>query len=222
MSWEKSLSSSISNPFGRVKSQRNWEGLAGGIEWILHNLRAVFVRHYVDNLFDFVPPISTGPDWKTASLRSKSIFALMKALGAPFHEVQIGTCFHALGWRFDTARMLIIVTNDKGTIARALLRRWASMASCSLREVERLIGFLSWLSLAFFELLPALGRVLDLKRAGYKSMKASGRNRNKVRLCLSLQAQSDVKLCQRLLLGVGWHSQPMGLGSYTCDLQHLR
>jgi hypothetical protein len=160
---EKSFFVDFANPFGRVKSQRNWEGLAGGIEWILHNLRAVFVRHYVDNLFDFVPPISTGPDWRTASLRSKCIFALMKALGVPFHELQIGTCFHALGWRFDTERMLIIVTTDKRTIARTLLRKWASMVSCSLREVERLIGFLYWLSLAFFELLPSLGRILELK-----------------------------------------------------------
>jgi hypothetical protein len=31
-------------------------------------------------------------------------------------------------------------------------------------------------------------------------MKASGRHRNKVKLCLSIQAQSDFKLCQRLLL----------------------
>jgi hypothetical protein len=160
----------------------------------------VFVRHYVDNVFDFVPPTSAGPDWDTAKQRAKWIFALMGALGVPFHEVQIGTSFHALGWIFDTTLMTIIVSEDKRTIARQLLRKWASMCSCSLRELERLIGFLYWLSLAFFELLPSLGRFLELKRAGHAKMGASGRSRNKVKLSLSLQAQSDMKLCQRLLL----------------------
>lgn len=74
------------------------------------------------------------------------------------------------------------------------------MRSCSLRELERLIGFLYWLSLAFFELLPSLGRFLELKRAGHAKMGASGRSRNKVKLSLSVQAQSDMMLCQRLLL----------------------
>jgi hypothetical protein len=54
------------NPFGRVESQRNWEAVAGAIEWIMHELGAVFVRHYVDNFHDFVRPGPLGPDWDIA------------------------------------------------------------------------------------------------------------------------------------------------------------
>ena len=59
------------NPFGRIESQRNWEAVAGSIEWILHELGAVFARHFVDNFHDFVAPVAGVPDWETAKKRAK-------------------------------------------------------------------------------------------------------------------------------------------------------
>ena len=125
----------------------------------------------------------------------------MHALGVPFHEVQIGTSFHALGWRFDTMTMQIIVSRDKRTVARRLLRLWVLKETCSLRDLERLIGFLYWLTLAFFELLPLLGRFLQLKSEGLRRL-ASGARKSRARMKLSLSVclRSDILLCQKLLL----------------------
>ena len=190
------------NPFGRIDAQRNWEAFAGAIEWIMHDLKAVFVRHYVDNFFDFVRPRLDGrPDWYFAEQRAKWIFGLMKVMGVPFHEVQIGTSFQALGWMWDTVLMIVVVKEEKRSIARRLLSDWVQKESCTLREVERLIGFLYWLCMAFIELLPFLGRLLEVKRRGYVKLgEGQSRNRSSISLRLSVRTQSDIRLCRRLLL----------------------
>jgi hypothetical protein len=188
------------NPFGRIESQRNWEALAGAIEWIMHDLGAVFVRHYVDNFFDFIRPGIEGPDWGMAQEQATWIFALMKALGTPFHEVQIGTSFTTLGWFFDTLRMIIAVTEEKRTLARRLLGEWTMKTKFSLRELERFVGFLHWLSLAFYELTPFLGRLLAIKRLACKKLAGSTRkSRDDICMNLSKHNQSDIILCHKLL-----------------------
>jgi hypothetical protein len=188
------------NPFGRIESQRNWEALAGAIEWIMHDLGAVFVRHYVDNFFDFVRPGADGPDWAMAKERATWIFALMKALGTPFHEVQIGTSFTTLGWAFNTILMIISVTEEKRTLARRLINEWTVKVRCSLRDIERFIGFLHWLSLAFYELTPFLGRLLQLKRAACKKLRLSpGKSRDAIFINISKHSMSDMMLCRKIL-----------------------
>ena len=188
------------NPFGRIESQRNWEAVAGSIEWILHELGAVFCRHFVDNFHDFVRPEAGIPDWETAKKRAKWIFALMRALGVPFHEVQIGSSFHTLGWSFDTILMTITVAEKKRDVARRLLRRWTGMAKYHLRELERLTGFLYWISLAFYELSPFLGRLLEIKRGLHAKMRRSGKTREQVFHNFSKGTMSYLKLCRLLLV----------------------
>ena len=130
----------------------------------------------------------------------KWIFALMRALGVPFHEVQIGSSFQTLGWSFDTVAMTITVSERKRDVARALLRKWTKMAQCHLRELERLTGFLYWISLAFYELSPFLGRLLVIKRALHAKMRKSGKDGEKVFHNFSKGTKSFLKLCQFLLI----------------------
>ena len=44
-----------------------------------------------------------------------------KAVGIPLHEVQIGQCFKALGWVWDSSAMTMSVTEDKLLVMRAKL-----------------------------------------------------------------------------------------------------
>ena len=187
------------NPFGRIESQRNWEALAGAIEWIMHELGAVSTRHYVDNFLDWVAPGIDGPDWETARLRARWIFALMHAMGVPFHEVQIGTSVETLGWCFDTLKMTISISEKKRTLALRLIGEWTVKCRCSLREVERFLGFLQWLSLAFYELSPFLGRLLELKRTACRKMNKKMNSRDKVFVNLSAHNMSDMMLCRKLM-----------------------
>jgi ribonuclease HI len=189
------------NPFGRIESQRNWEAVAGAIEWIMQDMGAHFCRHYVDNFFAFCEPGPTGPDWETAKTKAKWIFAMMKALGVPFHEVQVGTSFSTLGWCFDTLAMTISVKEEKRTIAIRLLREWVGKELCSLRELERLVGFLRWLSLAFYELSPILGQLLRIKREkGNKLGGHTRKSRDTVNIAISRRTNSFLQLSLTILL----------------------
>jgi hypothetical protein len=167
---------------------------------MLHDLGAVFVRHYVDNFHDFVRPGPIGPDWETARDRAQWLFALMEALGVPFHEVQIGTHFKTLGWYFDTVRMLITVCEKKRNVARRLLRGWISNEKCHLKELERVTGLLYWLSLAFYELSPFLRCLLVVKRSLEKKRKSTGKNPFKLFAYFSKATKSNLKLCLSLLM----------------------
>jgi hypothetical protein len=99
---EKAFFVDLRNPFGQIEAENNFQVMGGLLEWIFHNLGAVFCRRYVDNFYDGVPPHNGAPDHETASRRASWWKYVLRALDVPYHEFQFGTQFPALGWLWDT------------------------------------------------------------------------------------------------------------------------
>jgi hypothetical protein len=105
---------------------------------------------YVDNFYLLAHPKSPGTDVPALFGLAEAFF---KKLNIPLHERMSGTEFKALGWIWDTSSPSeapsMICAEDKYTYLCRQLSIWAAATKLKIKEVESIIGFLTWISAGF-------------------------------------------------------------------------
>lgn len=145
MQWDGQFWFHTSLPFGLRSSCHLWERYATAAQWIATNV--VFIKwilHYVD---DFLLAE------RTRALCSSNLILfqrLLQHLGLPeATEKTVEPCTRILylGVLIDSVQMTVRLDQERVTRIRALLSEWVARSVCSLRQLQSLVGILSWASL---------------------------------------------------------------------------
>ena len=132
------------NPFGWTPSEWKWQCILAVLVWALRHKGLPWLIAYVDNFFLIRPKA----DLKF-SQECNLLDSTLRAFGLDLHEQQFGHFMKALGWLWDSTKMLMICPEDKFTVLCSLLGSWASQALLSLADLEKACGFMYWLSAGF-------------------------------------------------------------------------
>ena len=139
----------LATPFGWTPAEWGWQCVLAIILWALRGkgLRRVFA--YVDNFFLFAHP-GGGDDAAALFERAE---ATLRGLSVPLHERMTGTHFKGLGWFWDTSPTdgppLMVCAQDKFDHLCERLSVWGAATVLPFKEVERIIGFMAWISAGF-------------------------------------------------------------------------
>ena len=133
-------------PFGWAPSEWGWQMVLAIIMWKLRKEGFPDTLAYVDNFFDFSSPAGGQEAFVRRTRRLRSILA---EAGIPLHEEQVGTRFRGLGWLWDTESMMMVCPEDKFAYVCTCVVGWAAAVSLSLKDLEKAVGILHWLSSGF-------------------------------------------------------------------------
>ena len=129
-------------PFGLRSACHLWERYANAFEWIVKSEFGVQdTTHYVDDTF-LASASEAGCSDSIARTKAAGV-----ELGVPDAADKTEgptTSLTYLGIRIDSVAMSISLDNQRITDISQLLREWAGRTSCSLRQLQSLIGILSW------------------------------------------------------------------------------
>jgi hypothetical protein len=129
-------------PFGLRSACHLWERYATAMEWIIRTRFDVpHITHYVDDTF-----LANRTEHLCARDLARTK-AGMAALGAPDAADKTegpSTALTYLGIRIDSAAMSISLDASKLAAILTLLDQWYTRSTCSLRELQSLIGTLQW------------------------------------------------------------------------------
>jgi len=132
-------------PFGLRSSCHLWERYATAAQWIAnHHGPIEFILHYVD---DFLIACKTRRECEQQLQR---FLDLLCQLGLPIADNKTaGPSTHItfLGILIDTAAMTVSLDADRLEIIRSTLNTWVGRQTCSLRQLQSLLGILSWASM---------------------------------------------------------------------------
>ncbi len=142
MHWQDAYYFHRTLPFGLRSACHLWERYATAMEWIIRTqFHVQQVTHYVDDTF----LANRTMDLCTRDLaRCK---AGMAALGAPDAAEKTegpATALTYLGIRIDSVAMSISLDASKLASIIELLNQWCARSTCSLRQLQSLIGTLQW------------------------------------------------------------------------------
>jgi len=154
-------------PFGLKSSPALWEQFAEFAEWIATtNLRIRFVCHYVD---DFL--IGGAPDSDECQRSVDAIVQLFGRLGIPINTDKFAaegaptTVIKFLGIMINTATQRAYIDEERVQAIRTALDDWLSRKTCTLTELQSLIGTLAFAS----KVVPAgrsfIRRMIDLTKS---------------------------------------------------------
>jgi hypothetical protein len=129
-------------PFGLRSACHLWERYATAMEWVIRTQFGVQqITHYVDDTF------LANRTWELCARDLASTKAGMDALGAPDADdktVGPATALTYLGIRIDSVAMSISLDASKLASILELLNQWCARCTCSLRQLQSLIGTLQW------------------------------------------------------------------------------
>lgn len=129
-------------PFGLKSSCHLWERYATAAEWIIKNHFDVHnIMHYVDDTF-LAELIEATCAYSLS--QAKKAFNI---LGQPIaDEKTVGptTKITFLGIQIDSIEMCTSLDASKVSIIINLLNQWCGRSTCSLKDLQGLIGTLSW------------------------------------------------------------------------------
>jgi len=133
----------LATSFGWSPSEWGWQALLALILWRLRKRGYDETMAYVDNFYQLLT------DAATADRHKFRLLSLFKAWNIPLHEIQSGQIFSCLGWIFDfsdASSPLMTCPLDKFTAMCKDLARWHPRRRLSLKEVQRAVGIMQWLS----------------------------------------------------------------------------
>jgi hypothetical protein len=144
MIWEGRYWFHTTLPFGLRSSCHLWERYATAAQWIAqHALGIRWMIHYVD---DFLIAAAR----RQVCQRDLDHFrSLLSHLGLPeaIDKTEAPTTrLLFLGILIDTATMSVSLDQDRLDRIKALLSEWEGRHTCSLRQLQSLVGTLSWAS----------------------------------------------------------------------------
>jgi hypothetical protein len=139
----------LCTPFGWTASEWGWQCVLGLVLWYALLEGFPDLEAYVDNFFLFSHP-AAGQDHSARSKRIEGVFA---ALGVPLHERMEGQFFKGLGWYWDLSPAQgppqMVCAEDKFAYVCRKLAKWATATHLRIKDVEKLVGLLRWLSAGF-------------------------------------------------------------------------
>jgi hypothetical protein len=132
-------------PFGLRSSCHLWERYATAVQWIITNILHIDnITHYVDDFFlAALRDHQCGDDLR----RTKSIWS---ELGVPDEAKKTegpSTRLVFLGILIDSEAMSISLHQTRLAAIRTTLRSWQQRTTCSLRQLQSIIGVLSFASM---------------------------------------------------------------------------
>ena len=129
-------------PFGLRSACHLWERYATALEWIAKSEFSVeHTTHYVDDTF---LAGDTEASCAHSIARFKEAELELGVPDAPDKTVGPSTSLTYLGIRIDSMDMSISLDITRVADILQLLGEWHSRASCTLRQLQSLIGILSW------------------------------------------------------------------------------
>lgn len=142
MYWDGTYYFHTTLPFGLRSSCHLWERYATAAQWCLRNVFGVSdILHYVDDSFIAA---ATRVDCQDQLDRT---YLGMQTLGMPIAEDKTErpcTRLIFLGITIDSIDMSVSLGQDRIASTRALVREWLDGMPRSLRQLQSLIGVLSW------------------------------------------------------------------------------
>ncbi len=119
---------------------------AEALHWIIQRHIPAVIKHYLD---DFLPIFRPSTPWHVADAAVTWIQELGTQLGLQFQEsktVRPCTALEFLGLELDSAKMEARLPMPKLRFLRELLMAWEFKRTCTLRELQELVGFLQFSS----------------------------------------------------------------------------
>ena len=127
--------------FGLRSAPKLFSTVADAIAWVLHCQGVHYQLHYLDNFLFFGTPATSG-----ATVTLSLVTNVFQHLGIPVaaHKTEgPASCVTFLGILIDTQAYELRLPADKLSQLQALLDRWLPRTSCTKKDLESLISYLS-------------------------------------------------------------------------------
>jgi hypothetical protein len=142
MRWKQKFYFHTSLPFGLKSSCHIWERYATAAEWIVRNkLRVEDIDHYVD---DYFLAAVTYILCKEQLDGVSDIFSKLGMIIATEKTIEPTTRLVYLGITIDSNEMSISLGPDKIATIIELLDQWMDCDTCSMKQLQSVIGTLQW------------------------------------------------------------------------------
>lgn len=141
MVWQGQLYIDAMLPFGLRSAPVIYTAVADAFEMILKAKGVTGIDHYVDDIITFGPPRSVICQENLVRIVEEG-----KKLGitmAPEKTVGPSTCLVFLGIEVNSVTQTLRLPQEKLSKLRLMLTQWEGKRSCTRRELESLIGYLS-------------------------------------------------------------------------------
>jgi len=142
LKWRGKYYYELALPFGLKSSGARWELFAAALHWFFqHHLGITLVIHYVDDFLFVVPTEADGCALLALAL------ALCSRLGVPMSEKKTEgptQCLTFLGIEINTVTMRARLSDTRLSELTALLQSWKGRTDCTLKELQSLVGKLSF------------------------------------------------------------------------------
>ena len=130
--------------FGGKSAPYIFNLFAEALHWIIEHHLPTSIRHYLD---DFLPIFKPNVPAHIACAAVTWIEDLGTSLGLSFQPVKTilpTTCLEFLGLELDSEAMEARLPQDKLIYLHTYILDWQARSSCSLRDLQELIGFLQF------------------------------------------------------------------------------
>jgi hypothetical protein len=142
MQWEGHFYFHRTLPFGLRSACHLWERYATALEWIIHHVYHVgHTTHYVDDTFI---AHSTAAGCAEDIARAKAAGITLGVPDAVDKTEGPTTALTYLGIRIDSMDMSISLDTHRVAAILLLLEEWRHRSTCSLRQLQSLLGTLEW------------------------------------------------------------------------------
>ena len=155
-------------PFGLRSAPYLFNQLSDAIEWILQNKCMIsFVCHILDDFLIMEPPSQLPPHYSTCQQSLTAMMLTFKNLNIPVAPGKTQgpvTVLEFMGIILDSVRMEARLPDDKIERLRAVFNTFQKRRSCTLKELQSLIGTLNFACKVIPPGRPYLQRMIELTR----------------------------------------------------------
>ena len=160
LEWQDNLYVDISVPFGLRSAPLMCQATTDAVTWIM-DCFDIRIWNYIDDLCGI------------GNLEAfERLLFVLRELGLPIarHKLQPpSTQVTWLGIVIDTDQMEIRIPDDRLTETLTLVRSWRSKTSCSLRDLQKILGKLHYVSTCCKPARLFVNRMLETLRSAYDS-----------------------------------------------------
>ena len=163
MSWKGRYYFDKALPFGLRSAPYLFNQLSDALEWLVRtHLNIPSIIHILDDFFIAQPPPSSR--CATALCQVLTLFEELNIPLAPKKTFRPTQVLEFMGITLDSVRMEARLPLDKLDNARLLLSAWVSKHTCTLRDLQSLIGTLQFACRVISPGRPFMQRIINLTR----------------------------------------------------------
>ena len=141
MMWRGALFVDTALPFGLRLAPEIFTAVADAVEWIARSEGVDFVIHYLDEFLVMGDPGSSG-----CAVALQKLLDICQRLGLPVAQEKLegpSSCLVFLGFELDSRDLVVQLPQQKLTELKALIGQWERRKSCTMTELESLVGKLA-------------------------------------------------------------------------------